>query len=211
MGGRDAGGYDSAPVPKGDPHETPARHRARRLRRHRTARPRPRPRAPKAPQSSAESCSRPRRPKTAFTFDRLFGPTTRVGWEIGDFLNSEFSFLYTHAFGTASEGSAVADVAVSTYTVGYRLTLDLFRKRGFTPFFGAGLNLGLTNVEAEARSHGATVNAARSGMLLEFHAVAGARYTTKSGLGFRAEGAYSTYGGFWGTWMPSIGVFYSFK
>lgn len=153
----------------------------------------------------------PEKTENGITFDRLFGPTTRVGWEIGDFLNSEFSFLYTHGFGTASEGSAVADVAVRTYTVGYRLTLDLFRKRGFTPFFGAGLNLGVTNVEAEARSHGATVNAARSGMLLEFHAVAGARYTTESGLGFRAEGAYSTYGGFWGTWMPSIGVFYSFK
>ncbi|HCF59128.1 MAG TPA: hypothetical protein DFS52_14190 [Myxococcales bacterium] len=154
----------------------------------------------------------PEKTEDGITFDALFGPTTRIGWEIGDFLNSEFSFQYTHAFGTARDGGAVADISLDTYAVGYRLTLDLFRKRGFTPFFGAGLNVGLASAEAaEARAGGLAVDALRSGVLLELHAVAGARYTTESGLGFRAEGAYSTYGRFFGTWMPSIGVFYSFK
>ena len=151
----------------------------------------------------------PEKTENGVRFDRLFGPTTRIGFELGDFFNSEFSLQYSHAFGDATDGFSTAEVRVSTYAVGYRLTLDLFRKSGFTPYFGAGLNIGAVNVEAESKSSGSSLSASRSGGLLELHAVAGARYTTAFGLGFRAEGAYSTYGGFFGTWMPSVGVFYT--
>jgi hypothetical protein len=143
----------------------------------------------------------------------LSGPTFQVGYEIGDRFNNQFSFQFSRASGPAAvEGQSVtANVAIQTLGGGYQLTLDILRKEGyhgFTPYLGGGFFLGVGDVEVHASSGGFSAVATGSAIFLELHAVAGVRYTLPMGLGFRAEVLYSTYGGFFGTWMPQIGVAY---
>lgn len=144
------------------------------------------------------------------TIGPLYGPHAHVGFEIGNHWNNQFSFVFLHAGGPAtSSESANVDMAVSitSYALGYQLTYDFMGKDpGFSPYFGAGFYAGQADLSVTGSSTWATASEEGTATTLEFHATAGARYNLTNGFGIRAEVAYSTFGGFLGTWVPMIGV-----
>lgn len=152
-------------------------------------------------------------PGQTVTVDGWTGPAIRAGYELGDRFNSEFSFQLTRTWTTGHDSEAPSipvNLALLTLAGGYNFTVDIAKKEGwsgFTPFIGAGLYIGSVDMEAQASAYGSTAFAKKSVVFLEFHAMAGLRYTLKSGLGFKGEVAFTTYGGFVG-WQGSLGVAY---
>ena len=140
-------------------------------------------------------------------FNHLVGPTTRIGFELGDRFNHEITFQFTRATGTSYGAGFSFPTEVMTFAGCYTFAVDFFTKQGldalpgFTPTLGVGLAAGTFRVDVGGNQ--------QWGPYLEFHAMAGARYTLSNGLGFRAELVVSTYGGFIGL-QPSLGVSYRF-
>jgi len=141
------------------------------------------------------------------TFSHLVGPSARVGFELGDRFNNEFSFQWSQASGTGTQSGLTLPIQVRTLAGRYTFTVDFLTKKGlaalpgFTPFLGVGLAAGTVHIQVD------TVE--KDAFYLEFHAVVGARYTFANGLGLRAEVALSTYGGF-SALQPTLAVSYRF-
>jgi hypothetical protein len=144
----------------------------------------------------------------------VLGPTIRIGYELGDIFNSEFSVQLTWATGQAIQtGNPIpVDYSLLTLAGGYTLTFDMPGKSGIAdsgiaPYLGVGLYVGIAPIEAHATSGGQDFVQSATAFYLEAHACAGVRYTLANGLAIRAELTFSTYGGFFG-WQPSVGVAY---
>jgi len=161
-----------------------------------------------------------------FSLRSMVGPVVQVGFQLGDWWNSEFMFQFTHVSGNvdfAGDPTLHARDSVQTVMGGYQLTLDIFGKKGmsgFTPFVGAGVLVGLAQVKVSASSDDPAVQAQilasgaqakdHKGAILELHGTVGLRYRLLRALGIRAELGVSTYGGFFGTLQPKVGVDYVF-
>ncbi len=146
------------------------------------------------------------------TINPMAGPSLRVGYELGTYVNHELSFQFTQVGGTAYSAAypaIPAELTLKTLALGYRLTWDILGKSGFSPYLGGGLALGTVPLEVKATSGAFTAMKSGSATLLELSLVAGARYTLPFGLNLRAELAVSTYGGFFGTLLPAVGVGYT--
>lgn len=145
------------------------------------------------------------------TVGPLSGPHVQLGYEVGDRFNHQFGFVYSQVSGGASvSGNPTTGLAtIATMALGYQLTYDFLGKdAGLTPYLGGGLWAGKANIHAAATSGNSTSVQNGSVTTLELHLVGGARYLLPNGVGFRAELAYSTYGGFLGTLIPQVGVTY---
>jgi hypothetical protein len=160
-----------------------------------------------------------------FAIRPMVGPVAQAGFQLGDWLNSQFLVQFSSVSGEVQYNGLPLDGSahVRTLGFGYQLTLDLFGKEGlagFSPYFGGGLLIGSAHVEVDASSSDPGIEQQlraqsldqqqRDAILLELHAVVGVRYRVMGGLGVRAEVGLSTYGGFLGTWEPKLGVEYAF-
>jgi hypothetical protein len=158
---------------------------------------------------------------TAVTVGPLTGPNFQLGYEIGNYVNNQFTLQYTSASGPiAGSGNGVTldgSASLQMFSVAYQLTWDILGKQGWhglTPYVGGGLAGGVFNLTEplQATSGGMTFTStgqAQGKPYLELHATAGARYTLSNGWGFRADLMYSTFGGFLGTFIPSVWVTYA--
>jgi len=177
------------------------------------------------PTASVGVLATPTMDNGSFTLDSMTGPMAQVGFQVGDWWNSQFMFQFANATGNIDFANTPLQgrSRVQTLMGGYQLTFDIFGKQGmhgFTPFLGAGILIGTAHVEVDASSSdpmvqeqliesGATKQN-RDGPILELHALAGVRYRIFDGFAVRGELGYSTYGGFFGTWQPKLGAEYAF-
>lgn len=150
----------------------------------------------------------------------LTGPTLQVGYEVGNYLNNQFMFQFTSASGPISGqggGTTLTGTAsLQMFAGAYQFTWDILGKAGyygFTPYFGAGLALGAFNLTEPLQSSSGGMTFSSTGEAngkpyLELHATAGVRYTFSNGLGVRGDVMYSTFGGFLGTFIPSLWLTY---
>lgn len=181
--------------------------------------------APFGPTAELGIVSTPELDKGSFNLRSMSGPLAQVGFQVGDWWNSQFMFQFTNVTGRVDfPGSPLtARDHVQTLLGGYQLTFDVFGKQGahgFTPFIGGGLLFGTAHVDVQSSSTDPLVEAQlessgaksqnRDGLMLELHAVAGLRYHLGDALGIHGELGYSTYGGFFGTWEPKLGLDYVF-
>jgi hypothetical protein len=180
---------------------------------------------PFGPTAAVGGVVTPTKEYSDFTLRPMTGPVVQLGFEVGDWFNSQFMVQYTSVNGAVDFKTSRLQGTdhVDTLLGGYELRLDIFGKAGkagFTPFLGAGFLLGHAHVEVASASNDPAVQAelirtgaadqSRDGILLELHALIGLRYRIHDGLGVRAELTDSTYGGFFGTLEPKLGIDYSF-
>jgi hypothetical protein len=140
-------------------------------------------------------------------FTPLVGPTVRAGWEFGGRWNHEVAFQLTRADGIAESGGFDFQTGLTTYALGYRFAVDILDKKGFTPYVGLGMYLGVVQIEVEDATTVTGVDDTRP--YLELDAAVGARYCFDWGLNIRADVVFSTYGGFL-AFQPGVGAGYQF-
>ncbi len=140
-------------------------------------------------------------------FSSFVGPTFRAGYEFGGRWNHEVALQLTRADGTAEYSGYDFTAGLTTYGFGYRFAVDILDKKGFTPYVGTGMYIGLVDIEVEESS--TLLSSEDTRIYLEFHAAAGARYCFDWGLNIRADVTLSTYGGFLGV-QPGVGAGYQF-
>src|SRR5579863_6276965 len=75
----------------------------------------------------------------------LTGPTFQLGYEVGNYLNNQFTFQFTSASGPISgQGSGTTltgTASLQMFAGAYQFTWDILGKAGyygFTPYIGAG-------------------------------------------------------------------------
>lgn len=142
-------------------------------------------------------------------FTPYLGPTVRAGYEFGDRWNQEVALQWSHSSSHSTSGDIDLDVEFATYAVGYRFSVDFLGKKGFTPYVGTGVYLGMADLSVTGEQAGYQATQGASPVFLELHAAVGARYTLESGLNFRVEVAGSTYGGLFAL-QPSLGGGFQF-
>jgi hypothetical protein len=150
------------------------------------------------------------------TVNAMTGPIFQGGFEVGNYFNNQFTFVYANVSGTASSPDTPGQVYSAQGEViagGYQLTIDILGKAGaggFTPYLGGGGELGVANVNYSTNAAGMTILKSEQDLFAEIHLVGGFRYTAPFGLGLRAEVAFSAFGPFIGTWIPEFGAAWSF-
>lgn len=144
------------------------------------------------------------------TIGPVYGPHVQVGIEIGDRWTSQFSFVFSHARGSAKDRTHPNldfTTTVTQYAGGYQLAFDVLGKDArLSPYFGAGIYAGTADISVVGSDGVRTAGEDGSVFMLEAHLVGGLRYNIGNGFGLRAEVMYSTYGGFLGTWIPMVGA-----
>ncbi len=148
---------------------------------------------------------------------RMEGPlglAFRAGLEFGDTVNNEFSLQVTWGKGRAAlVGTELSmEFSVLTIGLGYSISFDIPSKQGIAgsgiaPHIGVGVRTGGASFDASATLGDQRLFGRGAVIYFEIHAVAGVRWTGKSGLAIRAELVFSTYGGLL-AWIPSVGVAY---
>jgi hypothetical protein len=142
------------------------------------------------------------------TVAAMAGPAFQAGFEVGNYFNNQFTFVYTNLSGTATydNPAGTADVGGEVFAGGYQLTIDVLGKDDFSPYFGGGGAVGSVNIYYSGTNHGVTVLKNEQDLFAELHLVGGLRYTAPFGLGLRAEVSFSAFGPFIGTWVPEFGL-----